>query len=316
VVADSPAIPIDPDADIQFDRSRLDVAGTHVLLPIPENLGDTPRTFVDAQVWDATSNSFMAPVRINGSPFAWTAGPGDTYVVLAPEAVAQDDPRVQVVRWSTVPDFETTVFAADPDGSTVVVGGATAAWRIDRATGKDQGLPFGGDAAAFSPDGKLLVLASRTDEVDGVKRPSMLRVLDAPTATPIRDLDIDLAPTGVAIDPTGTVAAVIGETGSGKGALGALELVDLATGDALPVTSIKNRFLSVTFASDGGHTVATTLDDAGKVQRWDLDPASWRALACAIAGRNLSLAEWTRYVGTESYRETCPGLPVPTTRDP
>lgn len=43
---------------------------------------------------------------------------------------------------------------------------------------------------------------------------------------------------------------------------------------------------------------------------WDLAPASWAALACERAGRNLSQEEWDAFVGGSwPYRRTCAALP-------
>lgn len=40
---------------------------------------------------------------------------------------------------------------------------------------------------------------------------------------------------------------------------------------------------------------------------WDLDPEHWVEPACAIAGRNLTRAEWDQYIGDLApYRATCP----------
>ena len=42
---------------------------------------------------------------------------------------------------------------------------------------------------------------------------------------------------------------------------------------------------------------------------WDLDPAHWIDGACAVAGRNLTEAEWEQYIGDlASYRQTCPEI--------
>ena len=41
----------------------------------------------------------------------------------------------------------------------------------------------------------------------------------------------------------------------------------------------------------------------------DIDPESWRAQACEIAGRNLTLIEWQQFIGDETYRKTCPQWP-------
>jgi hypothetical protein len=38
-----------------------------------------------------------------------------------------------------------------------------------------------------------------------------------------------------------------------------------------------------------------------------LRPDAWEHQACAIAGRNLTRAEWRQFLGDGDYRETCPG---------
>jgi WD40 repeat protein len=42
---------------------------------------------------------------------------------------------------------------------------------------------------------------------------------------------------------------------------------------------------------------------------WNVDPASWVHLACAIAGRNLTRAEWHRYLPDRPYARTCTQWP-------
>jgi len=40
---------------------------------------------------------------------------------------------------------------------------------------------------------------------------------------------------------------------------------------------------------------------------WSIDPADWRAAACAVAGRDLTADEWAQYLPNEPTRVTCPG---------
>jgi DNA-binding SARP family transcriptional activator/WD40 repeat protein len=47
---------------------------------------------------------------------------------------------------------------------------------------------------------------------------------------------------------------------------------------------------------------------------WDTDPARWVQDACAIAGRNLTRAEWQEYLPDRQYQRTCPGWPAAVTR--
>ena len=43
---------------------------------------------------------------------------------------------------------------------------------------------------------------------------------------------------------------------------------------------------------------------------WDVDPDHWDAMACRIAGRNLTGAEWNQYLPGRHYQKTCPTRPV------
>ncbi|MEP6658559.1 MAG: WD40 repeat domain-containing protein, partial [Acidimicrobiales bacterium] len=50
---------------------------------------------------------------------------------------------------------------------------------------------------------------------------------------------------------------------------------------------------------------------AGGLAVYDLDPDTWQADVCALAGRNLTAAEWSEYLGTdEPYRATCRQWPA------
>jgi WD40 repeat protein len=50
------------------------------------------------------------------------------------------------------------------------------------------------------------------------------------------------------------------------------------------------------------------LDGQHPGHRYPLDPSLWLARACQIAGRDLTPAEWSRYVPTRPYHRTCSGL--------
>jgi hypothetical protein len=39
---------------------------------------------------------------------------------------------------------------------------------------------------------------------------------------------------------------------------------------------------------------------------WHVDPNSWLKIACTVAGRNLTTAEWQHYLPQRPYRRTCP----------
>lgn len=42
---------------------------------------------------------------------------------------------------------------------------------------------------------------------------------------------------------------------------------------------------------------------------WDVNPADWLTIACRIAGRNLTQAEWHQYLPSRPYQITCPQWP-------
>jgi WD40 repeat protein len=61
----------------------------------------------------------------------------------------------------------------------------------------------------------------------------------------------------------------------------------------------------------GGYRFASgSTSPAGTPMVWDVDPAHWNAMACRIAGRNLTRAEWSHYLPGRPYQATCPTQPV------
>jgi WD40 repeat protein len=64
---------------------------------------------------------------------------------------------------------------------------------------------------------------------------------------------------------------------------------------------------SVAFSPNGQFLASVSGDNT--VILWDVDEVSWVKLACAIANRNLTQAEWRQYLRSRPYGKTCPGLP-------
>jgi WD40 repeat protein len=74
---------------------------------------------------------------------------------------------------------------------------------------------------------------------------------------------------------------------------------------------LSNAYINSVAFSPDGKTLASG-DDEGFFILWDVDPTSWSERACKLANRNLTDAEWLRYVGTdEPYAKTCPDIPLP-----
>jgi WD40 repeat protein len=123
--------------------------------------------------------------------------------------------------------------------------------------------------------------------------------------------------TGTTFDPSATFLATTSH-------LGGTRLWDPATGlgygDELvgsprwlgpraPTIDLPFLGLRNAFSPDGTLLAVAGVETLGML--WEVDPALWRARACAIVGRNLSREEWALYLpeGT-GYGATCPEWPL------
>ena len=58
---------------------------------------------------------------------------------------------------------------------------------------------------------------------------------------------------------------------------------------------------------DDGRDLAV-LSERPAVLRYPTEPSSWLRAACAVAGRDLTRAEWDRYLPGREYQATCTDL--------
>ncbi len=151
-------------------------------------------------------------------------------------------------------------------------------------------------ALAFSPDSNLLVSGSidrRIVVIDLTTGVSATRAL-------VRHSDWVYA---LAFDPSSTILA----SGSRDDTI---LLWDVATGETLgaALTATMGDVFSLAFSPDG-KLLSAGSGGPETLTLWDVDLASWQERACHIANRNLSKAEWERFIGMDvPYRCTCPNF--------
>ena len=95
-----------------------------------------------------------------------------------------------------------------------------------------------------------------------------------------------------------------GERIAATGWDGALRLWDRASGRSLgPPLEAHGDYTRGIAWLDEEHVL--TGSGARSLIAWDMSPAGWLDRACELAGRDLSSAEWRRYLPDEPYRGTC-----------
>jgi WD40 repeat protein len=248
----------------------------------------------------------------------------------------QPIPATEEPPLTTSPDI--TDLALSPDGRTLAIGdglGRVTLWDLANTTAKRWVLQAArANSFQFSPDGTILAVASHGGEV------RLWEVADR-SLVPRRRLVADRSDaSAVAFSPDGRTLATGGQegkvvlwdmrTGSQLGA----PLVGHASGVAGSAFSPDGRLLATVddeamlwdvgshkqigttlpIRSEGPHAVAflpggsqlAVVSPNGSVLVWDVNPSSWRARACAVAGRTLTRAEWDEFLPGRRYQAGCP----------
>lgn len=191
--------------------------------------------------------------------------------------------------------------------------------------------PRGADLA-FSQDGSLLAVAPRTGPVYVVDPRSAHVVRSILPATNDTAISVAFAPDGtlatgswsgvltlwnprtghrighptlvssggantVAFDPGGSILVTTGDAPKLWSATTQQQL-----GAAFPAPA--TTWARAAFTPDGRYLIVVTAD--GSAYRWPATPAAWAAHACAVAGRDFTREEWSRFVGDRRYARVCP----------
>jgi WD40 repeat protein len=148
----------------------------------------------------------------------------------------------------------------------------------------------------FSPEGSTLASAGADGRVILWDVPSWGVGAESLVGTGRTIWDVAYQP------PSGMLLAIANGDGT-------VSLRDARSGDRIGpfLHNHEDGVRAVAFSSDGALLASTGVD--GRVVLWDTSPEGWEARACGVASRNLTLAEWRRYLGQRPYQRTCPDLP-------
>jgi WD40 repeat protein len=175
--------------------------------------------------------------------------------------------------------------AAPSDGVLVV-------WHLQRPTPTIYtyhiGTPF--DSLEFAPQGTTIAAGDGLGNVNFFNAATGHRL-------PQQIAGQNGAVLSLSFDPTGH--RLMTTSSDGK-----IRLWNLATekliGTPLPGSNSRGQG---TFFPNGKRLIAVFPSGAGII--WNVDPASWKARACQVAGHNLSRTEWRQYVPNVPYHKVC-----------
>jgi WD40 repeat protein/transcriptional regulator with XRE-family HTH domain len=167
---------------------------------------------------------------------------------------------------------------------------------LDPATGQVRQTlhPFGIDetfSLAFAPDGTLATgtrggIVQLWNPVSGDQAAGPVAVAAGPV-------------TSIAFDPAGQRFATTGQDGTVK-----LWSSSTLQQEGTAFNTQQGAATAAAFEPTGKGLLV--VDDHGNGFTWPTSLAAWEQRACAVAGRNLTRAEWTRYLPGHPYTPVCP----------
>jgi DNA-binding SARP family transcriptional activator/WD40 repeat protein len=185
--------------------------------------------------------------------------------------------------------------------------------------------PHGKLLAASRPDGSVWILDPTTDQVRQTIHPlgadetvSLAFAPNGTLATGTRSGIIQLwnpasghqtagpvaaaagPVTSIAFDPTGQRFATTG------GQDGTVKLWSSSTLEQEGTALDTEQGAAATAAFEPGGKALLVVDGHGNGFTWPASLTAWEQRACTVAGRNLTRAEWTRYLPGQPYTRVCP----------
>jgi WD40 repeat protein len=183
-----------------------------------------------------------------------------------------------------------------PDGTRLLVStgtgkGLVEIWDVEqhRIEGTIRADDTGVNWADVSNDGTTVVTAGESN-TQRLWDLSTRKPVDIALRGPPHTSTVDLSADGRTLVAAGT---------------GLVSMWDVATATVLGTSFVDpgSGQLAASFTPNGRRLFIVS--ETGEAWAWDVDPASWKARACAVAGRNLTPAEWNVYIPDRPYRATC-----------
>ena len=180
------------------------------------------------------------------------------------------------------------VAVSTPDGRDLIVDSVTAQRRRTlRPIGREYTASL-----AFTPNGTLA-----TGTLSGI-----IQLWNPTTGDQVAGpLPVTAGPvSSIAFDPSGQRFAT---TGSQDGTV-KLWFTSTLQQDGTALTTAQDAASTAAFEPKG--TGLLVVNDRGNGFTWPTSLSAWEQHACAVAGRNLTPKEWSRYLPGQAYMNVCP----------
>jgi WD40 repeat protein/energy-coupling factor transporter ATP-binding protein EcfA2 len=266
---------------------------------------DDGRGTASTGLYDLTTRTAASPtfdldfepfgaLEVDGSFYVWGDENGDVAEFLGHVAAVGPDGRI---RFEVAAPFTSYLYVAATDADHVVVVKCEkrtdcVLQRLDPATGAPVGEPSEDEAGysrVVATPGLLIALTGA----------GQIRVIDPETLLPV-GAPLPRIPGGaesLSLSDDGRRLLVLGQDA-------AFRVYDVPSRTQLGGPVTVGDFASGAALRGDGLEAAVGTDHG--IVLWDLDAAHWIDGACAVAGRNLTRAEWDQYIGDlASYRTTC-----------